>query len=282
VTLNNSDSIAVFYLLRKGTPPSSVEKFLNSYRMYPTGIPHRLVVLYKGFDGVVPDDIESLVSDLPHERLFCPDIGFDIGTYFFAAETFNDSILMFLNSHSLVNRYGWLNILLEGLYKPDVRLIGCTGSWESKSSRFLDDSHASFLNGTARYFYSMRKFFIGLGLIFFFPLFPNPHIRTNAFMIRRRDFLNSKPLLPIRTKFQAWMFESGRWSLTRGLESKKFKFLVTGRNGKSYSLSEWNTSDTFWQGNQINTLIHDNQTLKYLGVKGFQRKKLSLLAWGKI
>jgi hypothetical protein len=56
--------------------------------------------------------------------------------------------------------------------------------------------------------------------------------------------------------------------------------LVVGRDGKAYKKEDWNKSNTFWQDNQENLLISDNQTNKYSRAYSKERMALSLLAWG--
>ena len=93
-----------------------------------------------------------------------------------------------------------------------------------------------------------------------FPSFPNPHIRSNGFAIRRRRLLKLD-LAVIRSKEDANLFESGRNGLTAQIRLAGLKALVVGRDGVGYEIPDWSRSGTFRLGDQSNLLIEDNQTL---------------------
>ena len=109
--------------------------------------------------------------------------------------------------------------------------------------------------------------------------FPNPHVRTNAFMVRRKDFIElSRGAM--KRKFQAYLFESGRRSLSNKIIKKGLEIAVVGKNGKRYSPQQWKESNTFWIGEQENLLISDNQTELYDKAELYYKKYLSFIAWG--
>ncbi|MGA8614471.1 MAG: hypothetical protein WB760_22900 [Xanthobacteraceae bacterium] len=92
--------------------------------------------------------------------------------------------------------------------------------------------------------------------------FPNPHIRTNAFMIERNRFL-SLHAPPFDKKGDLYKFESGRRSMTKQILSQGLKPLVVDRTGKVYNASEWKSSSTFWINRQRNLIAADNRTRDY-------------------
>jgi hypothetical protein len=92
--------------------------------------------------------------------------------------------------------------------------------------------------------------------------FPNPHIRTNAFMIERQRFL-SLHTLPFDKKRDLYNFESGRRSMTKQILAQGLKPVVVDRTGKVYNMSEWKSSSTFWNGKQSNLIAADNRTRSY-------------------
>ena len=63
--------------------------------------------------------------------------------------------------------------------------------------------------------------------------FPNPHIRTNAFMIERNRFL-SLYAPAFKNKEDAYKFESGRRSMTKQIIAQELKPVVVDRNGAVY------------------------------------------------
>jgi hypothetical protein len=87
-----------------------------------------------------------------------------------------------------------------------------------------------------------------------FPTFPNPHIRSNGFMIDRRRLLELGSDL-IRTKIDACGFESGIDSLTARVRRQGMAALVVGRGGQDYDVPDWTHSGTFRLGQQKNLLL---------------------------
>jgi hypothetical protein len=112
-----------------------------------------------------------------------------------------------------------------------------------------------------------------------FDPFPNYHIRTNGFMISR-DLMRKIKYPSIVSKLDAYRFESGKHSLTKQIMSMNLSVLVVGKDGKGYEKEEWFKSNTFWQGDQSNLLVADNQTNRYLSSDINVKRHLSQSAWG--
>lgn len=108
--------------------------------------------------------------------------------------------------------------------------------------------------------------------------YPNPHIRTNAFMVDRGLFL-SLQVASLRTKFGVYEFESGRRSLTQQIMMQNLRPVVVGRNGDVYGMADWKTSRTFWIDSQSNLLIADNRTRDYSAGSDDLRILLEFSAW---
>lgn len=113
-----------------------------------------------------------------------------------------------------------------------------------------------------------------------FPEFPNHHIRTNAFMIKRDRFLRlRRPIF--REKIDACFFESGKDSMTHQILAAGLKTKVVGSNGEGYDLENWFSSNTFRSGQQKNLLVSDNQTRNFDLVSAEERLVLELTTWGE-
>jgi hypothetical protein len=84
----------------------------------------------------------------------------------------------------------------------------------------------------------------------------------------------------IRTKLDAYAFESSKSSLTSQLQLAGLKALVAGRDGRAYEDEEWPRSETYCQGEQRNLLVADNQTKDYTNGSPRRRLFLSRFAWG--
>lgn len=112
-----------------------------------------------------------------------------------------------------------------------------------------------------------------------FPLFPNPHIRTSAFMIRTSTLnLINFELSSDRTSVAK--FESGSNSLTNQIQALGLKAVVVGVNQKTYDLLEWKSSETFRELEQRNLVISDNRTDDYKNMDTRVRNTHQSITWG--
>lgn len=192
-----------------------------------------------------------LTAQVPHEGIFLPDTGFDLGAYFAAASRVNEDLVCFFNTSSEISSQEWLQKLFVNLDQLDVGIVGASGSYEAPQHAGLPCTP-----------------------------FPNPHLRTNAFLIDRKLFLSTRPNAPFTTKLDAHLFEHGVRGLTRRLVCEGLKALVVGKDGRGYEPAWWIRSATFRQGAQSNLLVKDNQTSAYAGAAIPQKRFLFNLAWG--
>jgi hypothetical protein len=109
--------------------------------------------------------------------------------------------------------------------------------------------------------------------------FPNPHIRTNAFMIGRELFLDALPD-SIDTKNDSYLFENGPDGLTQRIVRRGLKVVVVGADGRVYAMDEWPESGTFRLGDQRNLLVKDNQTRAFQNMNAAGRRAFTTMTWG--
>jgi hypothetical protein len=112
------------------------------------------------------------------------------------------------------------------------------------------------------------------------PEYPNPHIRTNAFMMERQVFLEALPQ-SITTKKESYLFESGPAGLTQQVLRRGKTVMVVGCDGQAYGVDEWANSGTFRQGDQGNLLVHDNQTRAFEDLNSEEKRAFAEMTWGK-
>jgi hypothetical protein len=112
-----------------------------------------------------------------------------------------------------------------------------------------------------------------------FPAFPNPHIRSNAFMIRPSTVRELNLEIP-KTKQAAMCFESGKIGLTSLIRQAGLSALVVGNNGQAYEVLDWAESNTFRLGKQSNLLIFDNQTRNFEAMSEGTKLTHSRVTWG--
>jgi hypothetical protein len=295
--------LAVVHLVRRqnGLPP--FERFLRSYREHAAGAPHDLVILFKGFpvQGGT-QDYDRVLDDLPHRRLYVSDRGLDLNAYFESVASLQHEHFCFFNSYSRILDDGWLGKLFRWIREEGVGLVGATGSWQSIArphSMLQEGRHAmpSMARLRSRIALALRDRrpgalarragLWGLRLAGIWrparhiPAFPNYHVRTNAFMVARRT-LDRIRFRPLRWKLSAYKFESGNDSLTNQVLRLGLKVLVVGRDGEGYPPERWHRSNTFWQSNQENLLVADNQTEAYIAADPAGRAVLSGYAWGEL
>ena len=296
----------IIYLYRYAEGDGPVRKFLTSYRSHPSGVDHDLNVAFKGF----PDETSlvrarALFADIPINSIELDDDGYDVGSYKRAANAVFNRRLLFLNTFSLILCDNWLAHFNRAMDRPGVGLVGATGSWQANSASYealivflLRDlpnlpirliqvfkrttTNNRFFAKVNRFRLYLRYFGAPIGFAVRYyqhGRYPNPHIRTNAFMIERDRFLSLK-FPGFATKRDVYMFESGRrHSMTKQILAQGLEPVVVDRTGKVYGISEWRSSLTFWNDEQANLTIADNRTADYSFADKEMRQTLENFAW---
>jgi hypothetical protein len=301
-------SLALVHLVRKANGPEALRAFAESYRAVPAGAEHDLIFLLKGFDG--ERDAREHVAQagaVADAELLVPDEGFDLGAYFAAADRLDHERLCFINSFTTARVPGWLGVLDGAASVPGVGLVGTTGSWashwslirydlvlpgeytrifESRTAAAEQIVRAARAQGTPVDGRATNPLWRWFGALYRAPAFirgydsfPAHHVRTNGFLIGR-ELMRSLDRGRIATKFDAYRLESGRRSVMGQVESLGLAAVVAGADGRAYGRDEWAESRTFWQGDQENRLLDDNQTRVYDGGDFALREFLARFAWG--
>lgn len=246
---------AVIYLAR-GYHADHLERFrsfVTSYGAYPAGYQHKLYVVFKGFaDAAQRAAAERVFDGLPFEAIDTDDLSFDLGAYADALRSVGEDYVCFLNTNAELNAPSWLAKLLRNLEVPGVGMVGATGSFES-----------------LRYINRL------------FPEYPNPHLRTNAFAMRREHALALLGSYAIATKLDAFFAESGPDGLTRRVFALGLTCLIVGGDGRGYAPPLWPSSETSRQGGQANLLVHDNYTRAYEALGARARTEVTFASWGR-
>jgi hypothetical protein len=232
--LKAKPSIGIAYICRGKDESwqSTCRRFRDSFLRQPAGVENQLYVLFKGFDSLSSlEEATQILEGVPYKAVHLEDNAFDIGAYTQWANQIDEDLICALNSSSEPLCSQWLQKLWVNLNLPNVGIVGASGSYESLS-----------------------------GLDPCFPEFPNIHLRSTGFLIRRDLFCRLTKDYPLETKLDAYKCESGPDSLTQRILKEKLQVLVVGRNGRGYPPLYWRESDTFRQGTQTNLLIADGQT----------------------
>lgn len=247
-------SIGVGYLVRGKDLgwQESCERFVTSYLAHPAGCEHHLYVITKGFE--TPGDLaraRQLLARVPHTEVGVADDSFDIGAYRDWAVGIDEELVCLFNTASAILGDLWLQKLAVNLRQPRVGIVGATASFESLGHPLVG-----------------------------FPRFPNPHVRTNACLLRRQMYLEATTGLQFSTKEDTYHFESGPRGLTRFISKAGLIPLVVGRNGRGYGERMWPVSNTFRQGRQRNLLLGDRNTRGYADCTWPEKNFLASRAWG--
>jgi hypothetical protein len=248
--------VAVFYLARGAdeNAPAKYRQFQASYCTFPAGIRHDLHIIFKGYpDPVECEKARALFRRISFNSLHMSDDGFDLGAYFAAAAQVSHDYVCFFNTPSEIQSDAWLLKLFRNLELPGVGIVGASGSYEAPAP------HPNWKS---------------TGI-------PNIHVRTNAFMMRRADFLATKPEGTLTNKVAVCQLEHGPNSITQQMHKRGLQSLVVGRDGRGYSPAFWPISETFRNGNQHNLLVRDNQTEIYRSASPSAKQVLFAFAWGK-
>lgn len=261
--------------------------FIMSYKRHDAGHSHDLFIVFNGSALPHPDPVEDYLALLKAEsvegfRVMYFDRGQDIEIYSHLARELDHDYLLFLNTYSILLAPNWLKHYTSA-WEDSIGAIAATGSWQSYFSSvfYLNKFKRERGEGMGTYFRKL-KLIVKAQVYwrFLFDAFPNHHIRTNAFFVDRKMFASVTAGCRISSKFDAYLFESGKKGLTRQLERRGKKVVVINRNGHVYAHSDWPAARVFRVGNQEDLLVSDNQTREYEHASVIQRKQLTELAWG--
>ena len=277
-----ASALCVAHLVRRANGTGAFRGFLESYRRNPAGVPHELLVIFKGFSGtqgLAPYD--ALLEGVQHKRTFVRDFGYDVRPYVKVAREQPYEHFVFLNSFSRILVGGWLEMLYRHARRPGVGIVGATASYQSLES----DHHAfkhlprpdlpAYVRPMLPLYRSIRYVVAIRGQ---FPQFPNYHVRTNAFMIAREVMARLRTETFLR-KWDAFRFESSRYGMTPQVTAAGLQALVVGADGRGYEPPEWPNARTFWISQQENLLVSDNRTRAYEEGSPALREQLAFRAW---
>jgi len=198
------------------------KRFIDSYQTYPSGYNHTLHILFNGYK--VEEDVfnyeNHLISKKIEYRKHLLKKGQDIDAYKWIASIIPEKYLLFLNSYSIILAPNWLEKIISPLVKnPKIGAVGATGSLQSYVNTVFVQNNICY-DKTKKFRDNFRKYKLFIKSIFYyslhFQLFPNVHIRTNSFAIRKCDFLNLH-FNRISKKYDAYRFESGRNGMSQQL-----------------------------------------------------------------
>ena len=293
--MSPNDQAVLFLARGVGGGLVATQEFLASYASHRAGLGHDLVILAKGWQPGERKHLATLVGPHCAHIIDLPDDGFDWGAYMRAAVLLDHDWIVFLNTHSRIEAHDWLLSLRAAAEQPQVGAAGATGSWGALTLAprlvGLIDRERHPRHGSIRRAIDLSLSLPVRGLrrlptLRRFPSFPNPHLRSNAFCIRRTLFLDFVGRAPAAlripgSKHDAYYLENGRGSLTRFLLAEGLVPLVVGRDQRGYPPETWIDSATCNYPGQPNLLISDNLTRAYEAMPLKDRRVREIRAWGR-
>jgi hypothetical protein len=121
----------VVYLARKNDGPHAFRTFLNSYKTYPAGLQHTLIIAFKGYTG--PEELRLAheeFSSFSYTALEIPDEGFGLGSCLEVAKRLPHTYICWFNTKARIMGDNWLKKFYFHLVDPEVGMVSATGSYE--------------------------------------------------------------------------------------------------------------------------------------------------------
>jgi hypothetical protein len=284
-------------VLRKGTPDAAIDRTLapylsfgislpdegvdmTAYALAAARLPHRLIVFLNSFSEIASDDWLAKLRSAYEEHGI--GIAGATGSYesprssmrrlkrglFLAQRKFSLSPTYFRGAFQFVRRILPKHFSRYLVNKMISRITASAGNSTDAPDADFEVFWARETRAEGRYEFLQAM-----------PDYPNPHLRTNGFIIDRHLFLESRPSNVV-TKESAYLYECGPNSLTRKILSNGKKAVVVGRDGMCYDVEAWPQSRTFRLQDQANLLIHDNQTRAFEAMNRSEREAFSAMTWG--
>lgn len=284
MSADDTHEISLVHLIWKPFGLELFEKFIASYKSFAAGCSHQLVIVCNGIKEAA--DAAPFRQYAQAQNIACTFLthekGYDLEVYRWVTGQLQTKYVIFLNSYSQILAENWLSKYYKGFEDSNTGAVSASGNFLSYSTAVFQKNKLLPEWGKGL-LYNFKKYTLFLKAYFYwgrlFRSFPNPHIRTNAFMIERKMFLSICPIT-FSTKFQTYLFESGRKGLTESLLKKGKQVKIVDKNGNLYLPVDWTKSKTFWISRQENLLISDNQTRIYDNASTEEKQQMIKLAWG--
>lgn len=241
------DKPLLVYLARRNEGLALFHSFIQSYKEFHDETPHDFLVIFKGFSSLGSKwDYYRALQGLQFLEMQKADFGLDIGSFRKAVEDFAYSYYLFLGSFCRIVAASYLANLLRCMKTaPRAGIVGPSGSWEPGIS----------------------------------DRFPNYHVRTAAFMLRREVLLQIRWPFVV-TKYDAYEFEHGERSVTRQIIEMGFEPYVVSAHGRWFEKERWPDSLTYRTGEQRALMIADKRTDQFQASDFERRRWLTSLSWG--
>lgn len=253
--VNENMTISVVYLAyynkEAGYEIETVENFFRSYSKHPSGEEHSLVIIAKNWnDNCEYKRLRELSDEYNAKIIDLPDDGWDFGAYFRVTKLLDTDYIVFLGSSTTILCDNWLYAFFNAFKNDEsIQIVGAMGSW------------GYMLEGLT---------------------FPNYHIRTCSFMIKRELFLEYTKIhkFPV-TKEDTYEIEHGKTSITNFVLDKGYKAVVVNSDGEIFAPEDWWHSKTFRYPGEWKSMLSDRHSSFYTGPIEKHRESMERASWGQ-
>ncbi|MEW9307014.1 hypothetical protein [Labrys neptuniae] len=241
--------ITVLYLWRRVNDLRYAHAFFRSIRRFPAGAEYDFVFAVKGYaiGDRLPHQLDlAALPCMSAKVMHFADDHTPISIYRAVSRACDTEFILVFNSWSRVLAANWLAHYV-GVFdrNADCGLVGATGSHEAAWDQ----------------------------------PFPNPAIRSNAFLVRTSLF-SAFELGDPKTVLDDHLFEAGPNGMTRQVMARGLVPFVVDRFGTAWPPGGWMQSRTFRVGEQGGLLVADNRTSQYACGSPRKRARLIMRAWG--
>ena len=275
-----------------------VRRFFDSYKTNAPRVSHRLIVVATAYSNNPSGyaELRQLSFENNAQIFDLSDGGHEFGAFHRAAKCLTAGYIFCFVTSGYIIKPNWLEVFLSASREnPQYRLIGSSGSWETKYpgiwaalKRRLDSRKFTFsvLPGTMPRTAQRHRSILPIikrifDFLFIYVRFPNYHVRTNGFLIERKLYVRYIEQYGIpRTRSDAHNIEHGPNHLSKFVQELGFNIGVVGTNGILYAPQEWDKSATFRCPDTSNAVIGDRQLDAYIESETPEKKCLEQLAWG--
>jgi hypothetical protein len=236
---------------------------------------YKIYIIFKGWEEKKHINPKYFFSNIKKKISFFDfsDDGFDLGTYFKVLKYVDEEYIYFFNSTSRIIDDNFFKFSINAMLDKKLGLLGWAGSFgtlrPSIKKIFFKlkiniNINKNFMNAIKNLLIDIIAFPYHLYLYKNFPKFPNPHVRSNAFLIKKDLYEEfSKISKYSETKIESCELESGKNGLTKFVQKKGYDVKVINSKNKIFDIRECDKSETWRTGDKQHVLVADNGTLSY-------------------
>ena len=267
--MSENNEFLVIYVFSKFDNIERFSNFINSYKKFPSGYPHKLVLCFKILDKEKLILCRSIAKDIKYDEFLDPikENDFEFKTMERAIKNYSNQNVLFLISHCQIEKSNCLKIIKDSFL--DNSYMGFSGSNESIFSSLEFKKFWKIYSYLKQYFNLKKKF----------NKFPNPHIRGPSFVLKQKDFLDFIKDKHYLDKMDAVMTECGKNSMTNYFVQKGYNVYIINSSGIKFDIKDMEKSMTYCNTEVSDVLISDRHHRKFQFASSEIQNKIRKKVW---